>query len=363
MKEMAQMQRGNQTHRLVVIDDEYIVITGISAIIERENLGCTIIGTAEDGIHALEVIRETKPDVVITDIRIPGMDGLSLIEECREFLPDTAYIVISGYTEFEYARRALSLGVKEYIDKPVTIEKLTAAIRKLDRDAADGADNASGQINAQMKIVVRAIMDEDPSGYTRAMKELFGILEDFSASPEIFRGEIFKNLAAVMEIFSEQNKASGKSFKISYSDMEQYASFEDIRKYAEKAAELPASYMQGEKTGSRHRIVREMLQYIDDNYSRDFGLNELADVTHMNPAYLSILFKEEAGQSFVKYLTSFRMKKAKELLDEGYKVVEVSDMVGYNNYRYFCDIFKRLENMTPNEYKGCTRKKEQTVQI
>lgn len=348
-------------HRLVVIDDEYIVLAGISAIIERENLGCTITGTASDGIHALEVIREKRPDVVITDIRIPGIDGLSLIEECREFLPDTAYIVISGYTEFEYARRALSLGVKEYIDKPVTIEKLSAAIRKLDRDPAEGKEPVSEQLNAQMKLVVSAIMDENPSAYTSAVKRLIELLRRVSSSEEIFRNEIFKNLAAIMEIFNEQNKAAGKKVQISYSDMEQCATYDELYACAEKIAEIPSSCMQGEKTGSRHRIIKEILQYIEENFGRDFGLNELADITHMNPAYLSILFKEEVGQSFVKYLTSVRMKKAKELLDQGYKVREVSEMVGYNDYRYFCDIFKKLENMTPNEYKGCTRKKEQIM--
>lgn len=344
-------------HRLVVIDDEYIVIAGISAIIQRENLGCTIIGTAEDGLHGLEVIKENRPDVVITDIRIPGMDGLSLIEECREFLPDTAYIVISGYTEFEYARRALSLGVKDYIDKPVTIDKLAAAIRKLDRKVSESADRAAGQVNRLMGSAVSAIMDEDPSEYTKAVRGLIDTVRENAASEDMFKNEVFKNLAALLEIFNEQNRQSGRNVQISWSDMEQYGSWDEIQAYAERISNIPASFMQGEKIGSRHHIVKEILQYIDDNFSRDFGLNELADMTHMNPAYLSILFKEEAGQSFVKYLTSFRMKKARELLDQGYMVGEVSSMVGYNNYRYFCDIFKKYENMTPNEYKGCTRKR------
>ena len=121
-------------HRLVVIDDEYIVVEGIKAIIQREKLNCEVVGFAYDGIEALEVIRRERPDIVITDIRIPGLDGLSLIEEAKEFLPDTSFIVISGYTEFEYARRALTLGVKSYIDKPVTIEKVSEVISMIDTE-------------------------------------------------------------------------------------------------------------------------------------------------------------------------------------------------------------------------------------
>ena len=107
-------------HRLVVIDDEYIVVEGIKALISRLKLDYEVAGAAYDGIHGLELVQREKPDVVITDIRIPGMDGLSLIETAKESCPDTAFVVISGYSEFVYAQRALSLGVRDYIDKPIT---------------------------------------------------------------------------------------------------------------------------------------------------------------------------------------------------------------------------------------------------
>lgn len=93
-------------------------------------------------------------------------------------------------------------------------------------------------------------------------------------------------------------------------------------------------------------------QYLDEHYNQDIGLSELADRVGMSTAYLSVLFKTEVGTSYVKYLTDLRIKKAKKLLQDGYKVHEVSELVGYNNYRYFCDIFKKHEGMTPNEYKG-----------
>ena len=107
-----------------------------------------------------------------------------------------------------------------------------------------------------------------------------------------------------------------------------------------------------DQTGSKHRVILELLTYLDEHYDQDIGLSELADRAGMSTAYLSVLFKTEVGTSYVKYLTDLRIKKAKKLLQDGYKVNEVSEMVGYNNYRYFCDIFKKHEGMTPNEYKG-----------
>ena len=118
-----------------------------------------------------------------------------------------------------------------------------------------------------------------------------------------------------------------------------------------------SEHLQGKKVGSNHRIIQKLLQFIDEKYADNIGLNELAMLVNMNPAYLSILFRNEVGVTYVKYLTDLRIKKAKELLDEGMKVTEVSEKVGYYNYRYFCEIFKKHQGITPNEYKGHVRKR------
>ena len=83
-------------HKLVIIDDEFIVIRGITEIISREQLPYDIVGSAHDGYSAIEVIEEKQPDVVITDIRIPGIDGLSVIEETCKSFPAIKFIIISG---------------------------------------------------------------------------------------------------------------------------------------------------------------------------------------------------------------------------------------------------------------------------
>ena len=119
-----------------------------------------------------------------------------------------------------------------------------------------------------------------------------------------------------------------------------------------------SKHLTADQTGSKHRVILELLTYLDEHYDQDIGLSELADRAGMSTAYLSVLFKTEVGTSYVKYLTDLRIKKAKKLLQDGYKVNEVSEMVGYNNYRYFCDIFKKHEGMTPNEYKGNVWKAE-----
>ncbi len=113
---------------IVIIDDENVVVEAIGAMVRRAGLDYQIIGTATDGVDGLRVVMDTRPDVVITDIRMPGIDGLSLIERTIEELPMSVFIVISGYREFEYAQKALKLGVMDFIEKPIDTQSVVTAL-------------------------------------------------------------------------------------------------------------------------------------------------------------------------------------------------------------------------------------------
>ncbi|RUS43960.1 response regulator [Cohnella sp. AR92] len=116
--------------KALVFDDEYIVLRGLEKLIDWPEYGIELAGTAADGLSALRLFREMKPDIILTDIRMPGMDGLTLIETIRAEAPDTMCIVFSGYNEFEYVRSAIKLGVVDYLEKPVNIEKIREGISK-----------------------------------------------------------------------------------------------------------------------------------------------------------------------------------------------------------------------------------------
>lgn len=346
-------------YRLVVIDDEYIVVEAVKAMITRLSLNYEVVGYACDGVHGLEVVRQKKPDMVLTDIRMPGLDGLSLIEEAKEFCPDTIFVVISGYTEFEYARRALSMGVKDYIDKPISMEKLKTVLKRIEKyflSREESAALAQDQITQEklgqlFEESVSAMADGDAGGFQRCMeqgiKNIFSIYENV----EDFRREVYKWLCVQSDILTERQPQIARDGLISYQEIEKKATKEEIQEYAQKMIKDIARHIEADKIGSSHATILELLAYIEEYYNKDIGLNELADRVGMSTAYLSVLFKSEVGTSYVKYLTNLRIKHAKKLLKEGYKVSEVSEMVGYNNYRYFCDIFKKCVGKTPNEYK------------
>ena len=117
--------------RVIIADDEARICKLIIKLIDWDQIGMLIVGTASNGIEALELIEKQNPDIVITDIRMPGYDGLEMIEKAKKINRDLEFIIISGYGEFEYAKKAIAFGVKDYLLKPINKDDLLKALIKV----------------------------------------------------------------------------------------------------------------------------------------------------------------------------------------------------------------------------------------
>ena len=115
---------------LIVVDDHGFIRRSIIESIDWGALGAEVVGEAANGIEAEELILRRRPDIVVTDIRMPGIDGLDLVERIGKLGFGGKVIVITGFQEFEYAQRALKLDVVDFVLKPIKNEELVAAIRK-----------------------------------------------------------------------------------------------------------------------------------------------------------------------------------------------------------------------------------------
>ena len=133
-------------YSVLLVDDEEEVIDAIQNKIEWENLGFDVIGSAENGVKALELCEKNQPDVVITDIKMPYMDGLELSRHLKDEYPGTRVILFTGFDEFEYAKEAVHLEIEEYLLKPVNAQELTEALKRL-KESLD--KERAEQVNVQ----------------------------------------------------------------------------------------------------------------------------------------------------------------------------------------------------------------------
>ena len=118
-------------YKVLIADDEIKVCKLICNLVDWKALGLEVIGMAHDGVEALEIIKEHRPHIVLTDIRMPGYDGIELIRRAKELSPETQFIIVSGYRHFDYAHNAIKYGVEDYLLKPLKQAEITQTLQKM----------------------------------------------------------------------------------------------------------------------------------------------------------------------------------------------------------------------------------------
>ena len=114
--------------RVILIDDEPLIVEGLKKVVRCEEYQCTVVATAEDAEKGAELIRTLQPDILFTDIRMPGVDGLTMLAGLRSEFPDLQVTVLTGFRDFAYAQEAIRLGVARFLLKPSKMDEIREAL-------------------------------------------------------------------------------------------------------------------------------------------------------------------------------------------------------------------------------------------
>ena len=115
--------------KILILDDEYIILDGLCSF-PWEMYGCRIVGKAMDGEEGMELIDRYQPDIILSDIKMPEKDGIQVAKYAKEKYPDTEIILLTGYDSFSYAQQAITIGVADYLLKPVNFREMHEVIGK-----------------------------------------------------------------------------------------------------------------------------------------------------------------------------------------------------------------------------------------
>ncbi len=540
----------SEKYNLIVVDDEFVIRDGLLSF-HWDKLGYKAIGSAANGQEALAIMENKNIDIVVTDVKMPVMDGLELSRIIKAKYPDCKIIILTGYKEFDYAKAAISAGVYDYILKPVNMNRLEALLERLKGDLDKERESAilfstykkqvklsipiarefffksiieksdfdiediqekldllemhldkryfsccifkinssfdllNNKIKSTCEQLLKKYFESEVKGfyfftgsyeiicilnfqpansYLPAHSYLLSLLgrihsdlikiSDWDKSIRIHAGagNIYNNIQSLKKSYLEAKKSTEQKFfnpdksiffiwnknmkivgdsgeypykaenrlitvifeggkeqivksldkfwneAIKVSNKNNRQSFqknilqllnmlerklkklgldiEDIcsikHSYNDVVFEIDShiklkkyiqeilfqcfeavSKFQNKQMSSCHLAIQKAIDYIKKNYNRKINQKEVANHVYLNTSYFSLQFKKDTGKNFIDYLTQYRMKKAKELLDNvDLKVYEVGQMVGYNDPKYFTESFKKNFSLTPMQYRN-----------
>ena len=251
------------TKTILIVDDEPRTRQGLKKTLDQWAKGDHQILIASNGEEAIEFMKKQKVHILITDINMPEITGLQLLQIAKEQQIFPVIIVISAYSEFQYAQEALRLGVINYLLKPIS-----------------------------KKVLIEAVEE-------------------------------------AVQVVEKQERAGM------------------IEKVVDKKL-VEANY----ENPSNRVPIKEAIDYINNHLKNELSQKEVADHVHLNPSYLSVLFKEHVKLTFSEYVTRRRIQRAKELLiSTSLPVNDIAEESGYKTAKYFIKIFRELEGMTPSAYR------------
>lgn len=249
-----------QLYNILIVEDEDNIRMGIENNNDWEGLGLKVVGSVSNGLEAFEFLSNNIVHVTLADIRMPKMDGLELMRQCKMIKLNTYFVFLSAYNTFQYVQTAINHGAKGYLLKPLK--------------------------NAELEIIFKNIVDE--------LNMQYGIDEQQANS-----------------ILNENDTIS----------------------------EIPD-------------FVKKAMLYVNENYAEKHTLDSMTRLFHISPEHFGTTFKKSTGMNFVDYYTSVKIGKAKEILTYlSCSIKETAKKVGYEDYSYFCKLFKKHTGFTPLEYR------------
>ena len=344
--------------KVLLVDDEIFAVRGLNSMLHWEAFHGELAGTAANGEEAMEYMAVTPPDVIISDIKMPRMDGLRLAELVHAQSPATRMILLSGHGEFEYARQALKYGVADYILKPITREKVNQIENLLVKFYKENEERKQRFLNAWDSGLEEKILSILHNQNMEALDQFFrssyfvSTMHSSSANP--------LGIQLINYLYAYFSQIDINRTVITVSRERAMEQFWDSPGTQEKINFIITSYydvltgMNQKKQAYSESFITYAKEYIGEHYSDpEFNISVLADNMHVSLSYLSSQFKQATGSNLISYVTAMRMDYARRLLaDRRYSIGEISAMSGYEDAKYFPKLFKKKTGFTPSEYRN-----------
>lgn len=374
---------------LLIADDDGLGRKGILSSISREELGIERVFEAADGVEALEVLdHEPSVGLVLTDIKMPRMDGIGLIREAKSKWPDLTMVIISGYDDFQFLRQAIRYGVNDYLLKPIDPVELHDVLLAI-MEKMEMKERLRTEGEEQLRSYTLYRLVEGTIGWSELRPKMQMLHMELGSGPytaaelqaPICLGEVEQaRLAAELDRWL-QDRHLGMAFvhpsrrviclldgpeQIQEGVDRLHQAIKELKisevlecrlgSMVEEIESIPYSFqtLSQDRPAKPHLtpVIEEVRSYIDAHCCEELSLKELSERFYISAAYLGTVFKKEMGCQFTDYVNRKRVERAVELLKTtNLRVYQIVEQVGFKDKNYFMRIFKKYTGMTPTKLR------------
>jgi two-component system, response regulator YesN len=391
---------------VLIADDEPFIVRGLKKIIPWEDLGYRIVGEASDGAEAARLLVELEPDIMVSDICMPGMSGIELLKLASISKLAVKVIFLSGHREFSFAREAVTYGAVDYLMKPIRVDELTRALGRavelIARDGGGGEATRSeprGSARPPSRAESADFIDLSPRGEWPLLTAFAFLEREEPASSGEGEAGRPRNLRLLrFAIINLLKKFSSPEREISAAEREGavlvvmgHGPGEDPAAFLELAlasvlTELGAGLAasrgptlaseEGPRAsceaalggllgagsagpkGSEVAGVKRAMELMESRFKEALTLETVAAAACMNPYYFSALFKKRTGVNFKDYLSRLRAEEGRRLLlTTDLSFSEIASLSGLGDARRFGETFKKHFGTAPAEYRSAIKRR------
>lgn len=329
-------------YSVFIADDERLVREGLKLLFDWNSNGFYICGDAANGRDALPMILEKHADIVITDLKMPFIDGLELARTIAEQQPSTRVVILTGHGTLSSAQEAIRANVFDLLLKPVDPEELGKVMLKL-RACLD--QKKSFYPFEEEKHLLEAISLHDTKQAVKALHCAAESINKLHSDPENEK-LIYQKL---IDTLYAKFRQSGFSNLLPPPETDCLSAEETVRLTEKYIIDVLAE----DTVNSPDIIVEKIKLFLRENYTKEITLKMLETEFFLSSSYISRIFKQHEGINYHAYLMNIRIEQAKKLLSStAQSVTRIGQAVGFGNYKHFSRTFKELTGFTPVDYRN-----------
>ena len=358
--------------KVMIVDDLEVIRRQMKRLpLWGEESGFVIVDEASDGKEALEKLHHQPVDLLITDIRMPRIDGIELLKEVQQQKLASCVVFLSEHSEFAFAKEAIQFGIFDYLVKPVKKDELQQLLEKVKANISV-REEAQERLRKLESTVLEKIDVYYPS------EQIQNIFDKIIASDRTVAEDIDSLIKATTAALENEDTKVMIVLQKSYRDiiMRVYEAFPWFLQMVMQKQQADLAQLQGKVVpamqalfqqnvqelmaiknrfvfvSKKHAVIKEVCLYVIRNYQNINGLDNIADAFFLTKKHLGELFKQETGMTLGEYITMVKLERAKVLIRDGMlKHYEIAQAVGYHNTEYFAKVFKKHVGKSPMEFK------------